>query len=115
MRKNVANHEDVRRQGRRISGQYAKPVIGSDRARSASARPQHMDRRVVYCETIDMDGRRLCASLNTLELSPDGDSKTRLKSTTQLASFIGEDMVKGHEAGNNASLDNLVRYLSNGA
>jgi uncharacterized protein YndB with AHSA1/START domain len=74
-----------------------------------------VNQRVVYCETIDMDGRRLCASLNTLELSPDGDSKTRLKSTIQLASFIGEDMVKGHEAGNNASLDNLVRYLSNGA
>src|ERR1700676_665841 len=65
------------------------------------------NRRVVSSETIAMDGKRLCASLTTLELTPDG-RKTKLKTTTQLASFIGEDMVKGHEAGNNASLDNLV-------
>jgi hypothetical protein len=37
--------------------------------------------------------------------------KTRLKNTTQLASFIGEDMVKGYTTGANASLDSLVRYL----
>lgn len=71
-----------------------------------------VNQRVVYCETIDMDGRRLCASLTTLELMPNGD-RTKLRSTTQLASFIGEDMIKGHEAGSSASLDNLVRYLSN--
>jgi uncharacterized protein YndB with AHSA1/START domain len=70
------------------------------------------NRRVVSSETIVMDGKRLCASLTTLELAPDGE-KTRLKCTTQLASFIGEDMVKGHETGNNASLDNLVKYISN--
>lgn len=38
--------------------------------------------------------------------------RTKLKSTTQLASFIGEDMVKGHETGTSASLDNLVQYFS---
>ena len=69
------------------------------------------NRRVVSSETIVVEGKRLCASLTTLELTPD-DEKTRLRSTTQLASFIGEDMVKGHETGNNASLDNLVRYFS---
>jgi uncharacterized protein YndB with AHSA1/START domain len=68
-------------------------------------------RRVVSSETIVTDGKRLCASLNTVELTPDG-GKTRLKITTQLASFIGEDMVKGHKAGNDASLDNLVRFFS---
>jgi uncharacterized protein YndB with AHSA1/START domain len=68
------------------------------------------DRRVVSSETLVVDGRRLCASLTTLELTPDG-SKTRLKNTTQLASFIGEDMVKGFTAGTNASLDGLVRYF----
>jgi uncharacterized protein YndB with AHSA1/START domain len=68
-------------------------------------------RRVVSSETIVRDGKRLCASLNTLELTPEGQ-KTRLRSTTQLASFIGEDMVKGHKAGNNASLDNLIRFFS---
>jgi uncharacterized protein YndB with AHSA1/START domain len=69
------------------------------------------NRRVVSSETIVVEGKRLCASLTTLELTPDG-GKTKLKSTTQLSSFIGEDMVKGHEAGTNASLDNLVRYFS---
>jgi uncharacterized protein YndB with AHSA1/START domain len=70
------------------------------------------NRRVVSSETIVMDGKRLCASLTTLELTADGE-KTKLKSTTQLASFIGEDMVRGHETGTNASLDNLVQYFSN--
>ena len=71
-----------------------------------------VNRRVVSSETIVMDGRRLCASLNTLELTPHGE-KTKLKSTIQLASFIGEDMLKGHETGNNASLDNLIQYFGN--
>ena len=69
------------------------------------------NRRVVSSETVVIDGKRLCASLNTLELTPDG-ARTKLKSTTQLASFIGEDMVKGHETGTSASLDNLVQYFS---
>jgi uncharacterized protein YndB with AHSA1/START domain len=66
--------------------------------------------RIVSSETIVTDGKRMCASLTTLELTPDGE-KTRLKNTTQLASFIGEDMVKGHKTGTNASLDNLVRFF----
>jgi hypothetical protein len=40
----------------------------------------------------------------------DGEA-TRLKTTTQIASFIGEAMFKSHEQGTNASLDNLVRHL----
>jgi uncharacterized protein YndB with AHSA1/START domain len=68
------------------------------------------NRRVVSSETIVVNGKRLCASLNTLELTPDGE-RTKLKSTTQLASFIGEDMIKGHQTGTSASLDNLVRYF----
>lgn len=66
--------------------------------------------RVVSSETISVDGRRLCASLTTLELTTLGNS-TKLTHTTQLASFIGEDMVKGHETGTNASLDGLVQYF----
>lgn len=68
------------------------------------------NQRVVSSETISMGGRRLCASLTTLELATHGSS-TKLRQTTQLASFIGQDMVKGHEIGSNASLDNLVRYF----
>jgi uncharacterized protein YndB with AHSA1/START domain len=68
------------------------------------------DQTIVSSETIAMDGRRLCVSLSTLELKPDGD-QTKLKSTVQLVSFVGQDMVRGHENGTNDSLDNLVKYL----
>lgn len=68
------------------------------------------NQRVVSSETISMHGRHLCASLTTLELAAQGGS-TNLTQTTQLASFIGQDMVKGHEIGTNASLDSLVRYF----
>jgi uncharacterized protein YndB with AHSA1/START domain len=68
-------------------------------------------RRVVSSETVTVDGKRLCASLSTLELTPQGRN-TALKHTTQLASFIGQDMVDGHTTGTNASLDNLVRHFS---
>jgi uncharacterized protein YndB with AHSA1/START domain len=71
-----------------------------------------VNRRIVSAETISVDGRRLCASLSTLELNPDGDH-TKLKSTIQLVSFAGQDMVRGHENGTNASLDNLVNFFSN--
>jgi hypothetical protein len=37
--------------------------------------------------------------------------RRKLKSTTQLASFIGQDMVNGDKMGTNASLDNLVIWL----
>jgi uncharacterized protein YndB with AHSA1/START domain len=67
--------------------------------------------RIVSSETIVVAGKHVCASITTIELTPDGD-KTMLKSTTQLASFIGADILKGHEAGTNAALDNLARYFS---
>jgi uncharacterized protein YndB with AHSA1/START domain len=70
------------------------------------------NRRIVSTETVSVDGRRLCVSLSTLELNPDGDH-TKLKSTIQLISFVGQDMVRGHENGTNASLDNLVNVFSN--
>jgi uncharacterized protein YndB with AHSA1/START domain len=66
--------------------------------------------RVVSSETISVAGKRLCASLTTLELETNGQN-TMLKNTTQLASFIGEHMRKGHLQGTNASLDNLVKYF----
>ncbi len=68
------------------------------------------DCRVVSSETIMLDGRHICVSLTTLELAPDGET-TKLRSTTQLASFVGDEMIKGHEAGNNAALDRLVQHF----
>jgi uncharacterized protein YndB with AHSA1/START domain len=69
-----------------------------------------LNRRIVSSETITVDGNRLCASLTTLELTPDGN-ETELKNTTQLVSFIGQEMVNGYTAGTNASLDNLATYF----
>jgi uncharacterized protein YndB with AHSA1/START domain len=69
-----------------------------------------LNRRVVSSETIVRDGQCMCVSLTTLELTPDGHG-TRLKSTTQMASLIGQEMVEGHVTGTHASLDRLVQYL----
>jgi len=69
------------------------------------------DRRIVSSETISMGGKRLCASLITLELAQSG-SRTKLRSTIQVASFMGQDMIEGTETGNNGSLDSLVDYLA---
>jgi uncharacterized protein YndB with AHSA1/START domain len=66
--------------------------------------------RIVSTETIEVDGMRLCVSMTTLELFDDGD-RTKLRSTSHVASFIGADMIKGYEIGNNASLDNLCSYF----
>lgn len=66
---------------------------------------------IVSSETIDCDGKRLSASLTNLELSSEGD-ETRLVSTTHVVSFVDDEMVKGTEVGNNASLDNLMRYFA---
>ncbi len=69
------------------------------------------NRRIVSSETISMDGKRLCVSLVTLEFAQSG-SRTKLTSTSQVASFIGQDMISGTETGNNRSLDSLVDYLA---
>lgn len=69
------------------------------------------NKRIVSSETIVMAGRRLCVSLATLELTASG-KKTKLKSTSQIASFIGQDMIRGHEQGNNGSLNSLVKYFA---
>jgi uncharacterized protein YndB with AHSA1/START domain len=66
--------------------------------------------RIVSSETITVNGNRLCVSLTTLELAPDGNG-TNLKNTTQLVSFIGQDMVNGFATGTNAALDNLVAHF----
>ena len=73
-----------------------------------------LNARIVSSEVIVMDGKQLCASLTTLEFTKSGAS-TKLKSTSQIASFIGQDMIRGHEQGNNGSLDSLVGYFLNGA
>lgn len=68
--------------------------------------------RIVSSEVIEMDGNRLSASLTTAEFSAADGGGTNLKSTTQLVSFVGDEMVRGTDIGNNGSLDSLVRYFA---
>jgi uncharacterized protein YndB with AHSA1/START domain len=67
--------------------------------------------RIVSAEMIEMEGKPVSASLTTLELRPDGES-TQLKSTSQIVSFVGSEMIKNHQVGNDGALDNLVRYFA---
>jgi uncharacterized protein YndB with AHSA1/START domain len=66
---------------------------------------------IVSAERIEMDGKPLSASLTTLELRSDCDS-TQLESTSQIVSFVGGEMIRGHQAGNDGALDSLVRYFA---
>jgi hypothetical protein len=60
---------------------------------------------------IEMDGKPRSASMTTLELRSDGES-TQLKSTSQIVSFVGSEMIRNHQIGNDGALDNLVRYFA---
>jgi uncharacterized protein YndB with AHSA1/START domain len=66
---------------------------------------------IVYSETIDADGARLSASLNTIEFTPLGN-KTALKLTVHVAAFAGRDMVEGTRFGHTAALNGLSKYLT---
>jgi uncharacterized protein YndB with AHSA1/START domain len=66
--------------------------------------------RIVSLETIDVVGRRLCASLNTLELTPTAQG-TSLLLTVQVTSYVGSEIIHGNEVGHTSSLNNLVSYL----
>ncbi len=69
------------------------------------------NRRIVSAETVEMNGKTVSASLTTVELTADSDA-TLLKSTNQVASFMGSDMIRNHEIGHNGSLDQLLRYFA---
>jgi uncharacterized protein YndB with AHSA1/START domain len=69
------------------------------------------NQRIVSSETLSTDGMRLAVSLITTEFGDLGMA-TRLKCTVQIASFVGEDMVRGYEDGNNGALNGLVRHFA---
>ena len=60
-------------------------------------------------ETVDADGERLSASLNSLEFGAEGN-RTRLTLTVQVVAFGGRDMIEGTKFGYDASLDDLAKY-----
>ncbi len=105
----IYDHEDFREGGedRFRCGSKSNPNIHGT-TRYLEIIP---NRRIVSSETIMVDGKRLCASLTTLELTQSKNA-TKLKSTSQIASFIGADMIKGHEVGHNGSLNSLVNHFS---
>ena len=69
---------------------------------------------IVSSETIDADGKRLSASLTTVQLMPKG-TQTKLTLTVQVAAFEGRDMIEGTRFGHNAALANLAKALSGAA
>ena len=70
--------------------------------------------RIVFSEMLTTQGAKLCASLATVEFQPSG-SNTRIQHTTQVVSFVGQDMIDGFRQGIGASLNNLARYLDSPA
>ena len=68
------------------------------------------NQRIVSSETLSTHGMRLAISLITIEFSDLGGA-TRLKCTIQIASFVGQDMIRGYEDGNHAALNGLVRHF----
>ena len=69
------------------------------------------NQRIVASETLSTGGIRLAISLITTEFGDLGGA-TRLKCTIQIASFVGQDMIRGYEDGNNAALNGLVRHFA---
>jgi uncharacterized protein YndB with AHSA1/START domain len=69
------------------------------------------NKRIVYSETIERAGKRLSASLVTVDIVGKGSS-TDLTVTIQLASFDGADMAGGNKVGYAATLENLAHYLN---
>ena len=68
-------------------------------------------RCVISSETVAADGQHLAVSLNTLELEETGEG-TKLKLTIQIASSVGEGMIKGFESGNRSALEGLATRLA---
>jgi len=69
--------------------------------------------RIVSAERIEMEGKPVSTSLAALELRPEGTT-TYLKATIHVASFVGSEMIRNFQIGNDGALDNLMRYLASG-
>jgi hypothetical protein len=67
---------------------------------------------IVSSETIDVDGKRLSASLTTVQFVSEGP-QTHLKLTVHVAAFEGQDMIEGTKFRYNAALSNLFKLLEN--
>jgi len=68
------------------------------------------ERRVLWIEAIRDGNVPLAANLTTLEFFPQG-SRTRVKVTVQVASFVGPAMIENTREGHTGSLGNMARLL----
>lgn len=66
--------------------------------------------RIVYTETVFYKKQKMASALITTELVSNKDSTTVLM-VIQVASYCGEQMLKGCESGYKGSLKNLKEYL----
>jgi hypothetical protein len=60
---------------------------------------------------VQVGDQMLCLGLVTLEMLPEKNG-TRLRSTTQLVSFVGLEMIDSSKSGTRAALNNLAAWVS---
>ncbi|MBX7484030.1 SRPBCC domain-containing protein [Qipengyuania qiaonensis] len=68
-------------------------------------------RLLVFTEHIRNDGDPLAVNVTTAEFVSH-DAGCRLRTTIQIASFIGEEMISNTRMGHEGSMDGLERYLA---
>jgi uncharacterized protein YndB with AHSA1/START domain len=72
------------------------------------------DHRIVYVEAVRVGDEPLSLALVTLELVPEREG-TRLRSTNQLVSFTGAQMLADSRSGTRAALHNLAAWCARAA
>jgi uncharacterized protein YndB with AHSA1/START domain len=71
------------------------------------------DERIVYTESVRAGDEKLSLEIVTLELFPEGArTRTRLRSTTQMISFVGPQMIADSKSGTRAALHNLAALVT---
>jgi uncharacterized protein YndB with AHSA1/START domain/ankyrin repeat protein len=69
------------------------------------------DKCIVFVESVRDASRTLSLAMVTWELLPEGNA-TRLRSTTQMISFVGPQMVAASQSGTRAALNNLAAWCA---
>jgi uncharacterized protein YndB with AHSA1/START domain len=71
------------------------------------------NQRIIFTEILSRDGNmKLAVSTTTIELVvPIDHDSTKVTSTVQMVSLVGQNMIKGFSDGYNGALDNLEQYF----
>jgi uncharacterized protein YndB with AHSA1/START domain len=70
------------------------------------------DRQITFTEELWEGEQILTVALITFDLKPLGDSRTALRLTDQITSFVGAEAVGGHRLGYSQALANLERHVT---